>query len=373
MPYFAPNQPEFNYLRHLQLMACDPRQPMTEEQWSYYVSHIAPDGHPDDWFFDSFLLFTSRAQSGNSLYYDINLGESRSGEGDFFAVPSPNPGTAEDWRAVLDHLFAPGDGVVARLERAVETAAKRLGAPPHTRNVVLTIPYPHETQWAFGELEPGGPRINFSILRQDLVRATEQRLAACEWYVRESIRRWNAAAPKNLNLLGFYWVYETLHYSWDVDDHWLLKHLYPRIRETGNKFFWIPFYSTFNVHLLSDARGFYFDAAFLQPNHLFYMNIPGVGEAAEAARARGAGIEMEFYAPKEKRYPSSLERDERWRNYLDGGIEYGYMTESACAYFNGFNDLEQLAKNPDAVERAIYDDMFHFVRGDYRPRAKQGK
>jgi len=365
--YFEPKQAQFNFLRHLQLMAWDERDPIRDEDLAYYVAHHAEDGRPGAWFFDSFLPFTLGLPSGNFIYNDINLGSSRSGEGDFFAIPSPNPGHKGDWLAFLDTLFA-ADGFLARLDRVITALRPRLGAPPHKRNVVITIPYPHETQAAFGAIRRGGPRLNFSVTGQNLMRATEQRLEACRWYVDETLARWRRAKFPELHLLGFYWVYESLHYAWQVDDHWLLKELYPFIRRRGSRLFWIPFYSSFNVHLLSDARGFYFDAAFLQPNHIFYYNIPGVEQAAEEARARGAGLEIEYYLSLPKAFSVGREKFQRFRNYLNAGVTHGYMTESACAHFNGFNDLHKAARHRDRRERQCYHDLFHFTAGDYEPR-----
>lgn len=367
MPYFPPNQPDFNFLRHLQLMGLDSEGPITEKELAYYVAHFTESCEPEDWFYDSFLPFAFRIPSGNALYNDINLGTTRSGDGDFFAVPSPNPGQRADWESLLDGLFAP-DGFLQTLERTVTGLIPRLGAPAHKRNVVVTIPYPHPSQISWGRLKSKGPRVNFGVVMQNLMQATEQRLAACKWFVNETIARWKKAGFQELHLLGFYWVYESLHYSWDVDDHWLLKELYSFIRSKNRRLFWIPFYSSYNVHLLSDCRNFYFDAAFLQPNHIFYPSITGVDQAAEEARARGAGIEIEYYLDMDPAFGVGKEKYERFYNYLNGGCAHGYMTESACAYFNGFNDLHKMATHKDRRERAVYHSLFHFTQGTYEPR-----
>jgi len=367
MPYLCPNQPELNYLRHLQLMGLDAETPLTEKELAYYVAHIRESGEPEEWFFDSFLPFAFRIPSGNSLYNDINLGTTRCGEGDFFAVPSPNPGHRGDWEAMLDALFAP-DGFLHRLDNTINGLIPRLGAPGHKRNVVITIPYPHPRQLCWGRLKPTGPRLNFGVVMQNLVKATEQRLLACKWFVNETLARWKKTEFQELHLLGFYWVYESLHYAWNVDDHWLLKELYPFIRSKNRRLFWIPFYSSFNVHLLSDATGFYFDGAFLQPNHIFYYNIPGVQKASREARARGAGIEIEYYLKIPAKFGVGKEKYQRFYNYLDGGVAEGYMTESACAYFNGFNDIHKIAVHRDRRERQVYHALFHFVKGDYEPK-----
>lgn len=368
MGYFTPGQPEFNHLRHLDLLITDPADPPSVETMLRQVAHF-PEGAsaPDDWFFDSFLFLHGNAPSGNALYADLNCGTSMCGEGDFHALPAPNPSRVEDWRATIEFYFAQ-DGAIDRLNRAVAQAATVLGEPATRRNVVLPIPYPLHTQWAFGKLNPKEPRpLNFSIQRQRLDEASEARLTACLWFVDECMARFAAMTPKHLHLLGFYWLYESVHYSWDVDDHWVLKRLYPELKARGTNHFWIPFYSTWNVGMMRMGQGVYWDCSFLQPNYMFYENITGVEDAALAAKSCGCGIEMEYYYTMEiGGIRTGGTRHERYRGYLDGGVELGYMTESACAWFQGANDLSKMFDSPDEVERSFYHDTYRFVKGTYK-------
>jgi hypothetical protein len=367
MSYFPPDLPEYNHLRHLQLFVWEPRKPLTEKDLSYHVAHINSRGKPDAWFFDSFLALSPVAPSGGSFVCDVNRGTTRCGDGDFFAIPVPNPANADDWREGLDSMFA-HEGLLPALDRTIAGLKPNLGAPPHTRNVVLTIPYPQPTQTMFGAPRRGKPPMNFSVTGQNLAQATEQRLEACKWFVGEALDRWRKARLGNLNLLGFYWIYESLHYAWHVDDHWLLKELYRHLRAKRTRLFWIPFYSSYNVRVLNDYRGFYFDCAFLQPNHMFYHHHRDVKTAAREAADCGAGVEMEYYLNMDPRCSIGREKHRRFRNYLNGGIDYGYMTQSACAWFIGANDLQKIAIAPDARERAFYHDIFHFVKGDYEAK-----
>lgn len=364
MPYLPPNLPDLNHLRHMLLLGWRGEDDITRADFDYSVAHYNEKGEPDDWFYDSFLVLGCNAPSGNYLLNDINLGTSMSGEGDFYAVPASNPGTKRDWGETIEGMFAPG-GFVPGLNQSIVEHKARLGDPPHKRNFVMMIPYPHPNQTFFHREHFKQPWENFSVVGQNLMQATQQRLNACKWFVDETIARWEKEKPSDLSLLGFYWLYESLHYSWDVDDHWLLKELYKHIRARGYRFFWIPFYSSFNVHLLSDYRGFYFDGAFLQPNYMFYQNITGVGKAAEEARARNAGIEMEYYLALQEDTRVGREKHKRLRDYLNGGIDHGYMTESACAYFMGFRDLARMATHENPIEREFYHDLYHFARGDY--------
>ena len=366
MPYFPPGQSDYNFLRHLMLIIWDTKRPITAKELSYNLAYYKTKGKPKDWFFDSLLSLMTRAPSGNYVYADVNRGTTRSGEGDFFAIPSPNPANAQDWLESLDSHFVK-EGILSLLESEIRKLKSSIGYPPsHKRNVIITIPYPHPNQSLFGKIENKKSSLNFSITGQNLTQASEQRLEACKWFVDQTITRWKRANYKNLHLLGFYWIYESLHYSWEIDDHWVLKELYKYIQEKKYKFFWIPFYSSYNVHLLSDYQNFYFDCAFLQPNHMFYKNIKDVREAVLEAKKSNSGIEMEYHMDSGKEHKISRERHRRFRNYLDGGVKYGYMTESACAYFMGFNDIYKMAVSKNKQEESFYHDLYHFVQGDYQ-------
>lgn len=360
MAYFAPNQPEFNYLKHMFLIGWESQQLIEPDEILYYVAHVNDDGKVDDWFFDSFLSFTVSSMSGNTLGNDINVGTTMSGEGDFFAVPSPNPSRKDEWQEMLDSQLG-ADGLWARMDKAITQAAETLGPPPHKRNAVISVPYPAPNQCAFAKDFPN----NFSVIGQNLTSASEQRLAACKWFVDETIAHWEKLNPEHLHLLGFYWLFESLAYAWDRDDHWVWKELYKYIKSRGYKMFWIPFYSSFNVNLMGPGKDFYFDAAFLQPNHMFYENIDDVEKAALEARERGAGVEMEYFPYENDRMRTMGDRHRRFKNYLDGGVKYGYMTEAACAYFCGTNELHRMATQYSEKERETYHNHYKFVAGKW--------
>jgi len=365
MPYFPQNHPEFNGLRHLILMYGGRERLWREDDLLPHVAHLDQGGRPDDWLFDSFLFLNARSRSGNDFCADVNLGTTMAGEGDFFAMVSPNPATLDDWRELLEFYLGP-DGAVRTLDRTVGTCTRSIGRPaPAKRNVVLMLPYPHVSQRAFGALPGGEDVLDFSTARQNLDRATRSRLAAEQWFVDEIVRRFRGQEWEHVHLLGVYWMFETVYRGWDVDDHWLLKELRRHIRAHGLKFAWIPFWSSYNVHALDDYRSYYFDVAFLQPNYMFYREGKSIHEAARAARLRGAGIEMEYYLELDEPIAITGERHSRFRDYLNGGVTYGYMTGAACAHFQGVGSLERMRTHADPQEREFYEDIYRFVKGSY--------
>ncbi|MEI7527593.1 MAG: ROK family protein [Elusimicrobiota bacterium] len=366
MPYFPQNKKDFNSLRHLMLLYGAAGSPWTAEELKYYVAHCRPDGAEDDWLYDSFLFLNPKAGSGRDYCADVNLGTTMCGEGDFFAMVSPRPAGKADWEALLDFYFGEG-GALDALDAAIDKALPAIGRPYGAkRNAVLMLPYPHLTQEDFGGL--GGPSLDFSVKKQNLAKATAQRLAAEKWFVDEIVRRFAARRPRHVHLLGVYWMFESVYRSWEVDDHWLLKELRGHVNSRGLKFLWIPFWSSYNVNLLGPCRETYFDLAFLQSNYMFYSGIRGVGPAARAARRHNAGLEMEYYLELPEPIKVQSERHARFRDYLNGGVLYGYMTGAACAHFQGVGSLKRMFSHPDPQEREFYDDIYHFVKGDYRPK-----
>lgn len=365
MPYSKQDLIEFNHLRHLVLLYGDSKRPWTNEQLKYYAAHLGSDGKADDWFFDSFLFINPKSRSGRDYVADVNLGKSMSGEGDFFTVCSPNPADKGDWEELLQFYFGK-EGALYALDNTIEDLSGSVAAPEHRRNVVLTLPYPHITQKRFGEIGHTGGDLNFSIETQNLSVATESRLKAEMWFIDRIMEMWEKAHLKNINLLGVYWIFETVYRSWEVDDHLLLKELRKHVNSRGLKFLWIPFYATYNFHLLEDYKKYYFDLAFLQPNFLFYKDGKDIETASAVARKCDAGIEMEYYLELDEPISIKNERHIRFREYLNAGVKYGYMTESVCAHFQGSDSLERMYSHGEPIERELYGDIYRFVKGDYK-------
>jgi hypothetical protein len=366
MPYFPQHHPDFNSLRHLLLMYGDARRPWTSRDMVHGAAHMNAEGTADDWLFDSFLFLNLKASSGHDFSADVNLGTTMAGEGDFFAVCSPHPAEKRDWDELLGFYLGPS-GALRTLEASLKDLRSTIRYPfGPKRNVILMIPYPHITQKRFGPLATHRPSLDFSTAKQNLARASEQRLEATRWFVDEVVRRFREDDYSHIHLLGVYWMFETVYRGWDVDDHWVLKELRVHIRDKGLKFFWIPFWSTYNVHLLDNYQDYYFDLAFLQPNYMFYKRGKNIAQAAEAARTRNAGIEMEYFLELPEPIAVEGERHRRFREYLNGGITYGYMTDAACAHFQGVGALERMRGHDDQQEREFYEDLYRFLKGEYR-------
>lgn len=349
--YLQSGLKEFGYLKHL--MIVNPSE-MSKGELNAYITSRDINGR-EEWLFDSFLLVHT-ASSGNFLGADINIGATMSGEGDFYAVPASNPGNKKDAVEAIDKYI---EGCRC-LSSGIKRMSAVIGQPEHLRNIVVSVPYPVINQCSYGRID--GRNLNFSVLGQNLTKATADRYTACRWFMDEFLAKWENANIDNLNFIGFYWPFETVYRGWEVDDHWLLKELHKYVLSRGKKMFWIPFWASYNVHLLDDYQSYYFDAAFMQPNYLFYKKIKGLKEAAEAARERNAGFEMEYYMTLNEPTRVGSERHKRFREYLNGGVELGYMN-GACAWFVG-GGFHKMLDDPDEME--FYYDIVDFVKGRYK-------
>lgn len=366
MPYYPQNAPEMGHLRHLVLLYGRGKDSWSVDGFRAYAAEHDDENRPVDWLFDSFLLCPMVAPSGNAFAADVNIGTTMCGEGDFNAVPFPNPATRRDYEGLLDVYFGEG-GHLESLDAAIAGLKGILPTPAHRHNVVLNIPYPGIQQTLWGRLPGDRHTLNFSTTGQTVARATASRLAATAWFADEAESRWNAARFPNLNFLGFYWPFETVYRGWDVDDHVLLKGLRKHLRHRDRKLMWIPFYATWNTHLLDNYEDYYFDLAFQQPNHMFYVNTPGIEGPARGAETRHAGFEMEYYLHLGEPTRVSGERHGRFRDYLNGGVDFGYMREAACAWFHGTDGIARMRTHEDPQERAFYRDICRFIRGTYEP------
>ena len=60
------------------------------------------------------------------------------------------------------------------------------------------------------------------------------------------------------------------------------------------------------------------------------------------------------------------ERQARFREYLNAGVELGFMTDAACAHPQGSGSLERMRLHSDLIEREFYVDVYAAVKGRYR-------
>lgn len=326
------------------------------EHFKPYVTYVDSAGY-EQWLFDGFIFLESqdmdRPDNRNYTYMTGVLRDKGRSAG------------KEQWENLLDYYFDE-DNNLAALDAAVRDAAKRLGAPATKRRVVMMIPDPiiyhhwidtttSTTYW--GEID--GRRLDFL--------QTEDRFAACKWYIDQVCARFDAAGYEYLELAGFYWLRENIAQPQDTEYSYYLTRsdvLLPLIADylhgKNYTFNWIPFY---------DARGyedwpkFGFDQVYLQLNH-YWKPENDVDEACRRIVQFGSSIEFEFESSiLNAREGSDIYR-ERFRDYMRGARQYGIYGTRPLAYYQGYMSLYDLWVSDDPVDQAFFHEFCRFVVGN---------
>jgi hypothetical protein len=310
------------------------------EKFLPYVAHLNERGRPDDAFFDSFLFLGLKTPLGGSLHRYYSW------------VQDSHPGTKADWEWILDRMFVKNQQLDA-LDQAVRQVGAQLHDPDMQVKVYMVLPFPDSKSTQFGDLDGDG--------QTDSLESLENRNKAVSWYIDEFIRRFQAANFAHLKLSGFYWMQEDLDTSvpGELDN---IRYTVGYLHDRGLKLGWIP-WSGAAMKGQGNAAGF--DFTIIQPNH--YMNanttIDRIRETADLANRSGEGVEMEFDA----RVLESPWHLQAMRDYLIGGVMYGYMNQALTAYYQDVYGLYDLYHSDNPRGRQLYDDVYRFAKGIYTP------
>ena len=164
-----------------------------------YVWYKDRDGNPD-WLFDGFLLLQIRDIGDGASEVAFDPGH-KNKDGSIL------PAAAQaDWMKLIDYYFEDGQCIDA-IDKAVEEAAKILGAPPYKRQVVISIPNPIIYKQP---LSKKGGTTYWGILDGKVTDFSkeEDRIAACRWFIDEVLERYGTGKWKHVELAGFYWITE---------------------------------------------------------------------------------------------------------------------------------------------------------------------
>ncbi len=338
--YCPPGSPKVGRTRNMVLITngyykIDPAiEKNSVDQLLPYVGYISPSGKIKDIMFDA-VLFSAfgAAPSGGQYGADIK-----------------KPTVLSDWQYYIDNTFMP-DYNVAALNIATGKVKKALDKPSYREKVEIAIPYPTPTSKYFGVID--GKPVNMEKLsdRERLIR----------WYVDEVLRKWKDGHFDNLKLVGMYWISEKAAFTINDSEAALIRYVGSYVRSKGLVLDWIPFIN---------AEGFYewhslgFDAAEMQPNYSFHnYSVRELGEAADACRKLGMGIELEIHWDALK--VDSLR--EKYYQYLNWGLKKGYMKGAAHSYYQnaGPGTFYQSCMSKDPDIRKIYDKTYDFIKGKY--------
>jgi len=305
----------------------------TKQDFLPMVGYMRPDGRMADRMFDTILF-----------------------------LPYPNlASTREGWEQYLNDLFRPGRQLDALNEAMMEYNKQRgtLYISPVRENVVLALPYPDPNQSAFGKLLEDQDSLSFQASRVGEERAYRYRKQAMEWYVDNLLKRWTEAEYRYLRLEGIYWYHELIDDAVPRERQ-LIRDAADMVHNQALRFYWIPY---FGATGLGEWKELGFDFAFVQPN--FYNDKPIPIDRIEAtlavANKYGMGIEIEG---DERMY-----RDPRfyqtYYNQLIAAHRLGIDKNKVHAYYFGSKSLLEAVNSKDPVARAIYDDTYRWMRGQF--------
>lgn len=339
--YQRPGTPEVGGVRHMCLIyhGNKGRVAWTSEAILPYVAYVNEKGEPTDWMFDSFLFLEFANDKGTWLHH-YREGKAQA--------------TAADWAWLADCWFREQTGLIG-LEQAIEKAGAALKQRDHVVNVAITLPVPLRQVKAFGPLAGREGTLDFS--------KEADRVAALAWYIDRVLEQWRKHNYRHLRLVGFYWTDETI----SGENCGLVSATAGLVHAKGYKLYWIPYFGAAGV---SQWRACGIDATMFQPNHFFSKELhrSRLVAAARTALAAGCGVEIEF----DGRAVTSPEYRERFWQYLDAGVEYGWMKDSLLGYYEGGDMVGRFARAKDKPVREMYDGLYRFLKGTYRSRGSLG-
>jgi len=301
------------------------RPDWTVSQLLPYVAYRDSLNDREQWLFDGFLFIEFRDNRGFEFAHGYKQ----------------RPARKEEWSWLLSRNFEVHHAIEA-LDQTCAFVTSQIGESRRKRAVVLTLPEPIVGQKDWGELD--GKAMDFA--------RPQDRIDACLWYIDKALERWNALAPKNLELAGFYWVAE-----YGSESNEILPRIGAAIQNKGKRFYWVPYW---NAPYAGEWKLLGFDKAYQQPNHFFHPEVPDsrLDEACRYAYDHAMGLEMEFDA---RALTSAPVFRPRFYSYLESFKKNSVIDSSAIAYYEGGGALLTLANSRIPAERALYDTLASLI------------
>lgn len=203
----------------------------------------------------------------------------------------------------MNEYFADGK-FLSKIDKVISDIKASVPGKFIPRKIVMTIPLIVCEDW--GELD--GVELHPSNESEE---GRADRATIAKWFVDECLKKFAGKDYENLQLIGFYW-HEENGRVWEENGMKIADH----IHSYGLGFYWVPWFNAYNNTKWKDYG---FDAAWLQPNYLFYEEqYPDKSQlykAYDKAVANGMYLEMELDNLR------SLQRQiEYWDVYEEKGV-----------------------------------------------------
>ncbi|MGE5508049.1 MAG: DUF4855 domain-containing protein [Chitinophagales bacterium] len=347
--FYPPNTPASANLSNIMLIYSGYYEPPILGTWMMrdalpYVAYLDRSGKVQDWFFDAFLFLG--LQSGRKRAFD-----------------SPARATAADkvdWQWYIDRLFADRQQIAA-FDEATAYAGQELNQPDHKSKIIIAIPNPHTVLDDFGDVDGDGTTENFTANDRTVDDAVRDRVKAVKWYVDQTLAKLKEKNFQHLEIVGYYWLEEKINFNAKSEVP-TIQAVAKYLHDKGLKFYWIPYFKSSGFREWKDLG---FDVAIMQPNYFFTASIPvsRFKETVDLAKQYNMGIEIEG----EGRMLDAAggQWRDRYYEYLNQGIDQGYMKDAIKAYYQGAKALLDASRVSDPQIRRLYDATYEFVKGTY--------
>ena len=314
----------------------------------YYGSRYRSIAWDEEWA-RTHTTYTDSTGQMHYLFDTFLLLELHTGTGRFFEPafrpthPRNEIGTTKaDWLQIVDTLL---QVPTRNIDNALDEAARKIGRPKYKRQVVMFIPVPTEGQTNWGELD--GRALDFN--------STEDRIAACKWFVGMVCERFKEERYRNLSLAGFYWLAEDKNSGLTM-----LPTITDYVRSLGMKTIWIPYY---NAAGAAEWKKMGFDRAYYQPNYAFPRRVvyrERLYDAVKFAKEHDMCMELEYDMHAVRSSNPDPLCDDRLVDYMEVFTETG-MAEGPIAYYQDEGALCALQNSPDSADVALYHRFARFV------------
>lgn len=343
--YMKAGTPEVGGAHHIILLPAGGRagQPGDQlwrvEDYLPYVAYLDANGTPLDWMFDTVLISPPKyAESGREYASRASV----------WSV-----GNMLDWQIFHDTLFRPNMQLDA-LNKAVARAKEALGDSDYKLKVILATVYPTPAGRYFGDVDGDGVSENLDYTRGEEALADARKVA--DWFFHMLLSSWEQAAFEHLELIGVYWQMEDVGMATSAFEEAMIRYTSDLAHAHGLKLFWIPY---IRAGLYYDWERLGIDGVMMQPNHMFSTLTNLLQTNAELTYAAGMGVEMEADAFK------GPEKDRKWIEYLNAGVEYGYMEGTLIGWYQHFKDFARASRMEGRNRQLYYDYVYQFIQGTY--------
>ena len=251
----------------------------------------------------------------------------------------------QDWEYVLQHTFN-GQAGFDKLDETVGQVKDALGIPDYKVKVYVTYLTLRDENPNFGDVDGDG-------ISEDTSKP-EDRKKIIDWFIDETMRRFEEKGYENLEFDGFYWVNEAV--VWEKDDSQIIQEVANATHAKGHNFLWIPYYKA-NRFFTGYELGF--DIVCMQPNVVFTTDAPlwRFDSTAAMTKARKMCVEIEhsYQAFSDPSFART------YMLYLLYGVTTGYM-DAIHIYYDDVDNFSKMAVSDSALCRLQYDATYDFIK-----------